>query len=92
MQKEFSWLPKTEFDDKQIHAAKILSISEDENPPMALISVNAKEYQIQLYRENRNTLIDKFGEDCARWIGKDFNFRINHVKNKKGNDTMHMVI
>lgn len=91
MEKELSWLPKRNFDNNAAHSAKILGINEDQNPPLAFIEVDGKEYQIQLYRENRNALIDKFGQDCTRWTGKIFEFRISHVKNKKGLDTMHLI-
>jgi hypothetical protein len=68
--KTYNWLPLSLFQKANPLNAIILGIESTEDDTLLKLSIEKEIYQMSLWGKNMNVLIDKFGDDDEKWLGK----------------------
>lgn len=89
VEKQYGWLKKSEFVPLQRYTAQIIQFLGDKEGALKLlikVSETSQVGEVDLWKENRNKIIDVLGNDERHWEGKHFAFSIEHKKNKEGKE------
>ena len=73
LEKQFVWLPKTLANGK---TAKILDVVKQGRDNNLVVEMEGSPYQITIWGQVQNKLIDKFGKSTEAWKGQQITFKV----------------
>jgi len=73
LERQFVWLPKTLANGK---TAKILDLVKQGRDNILVVEMEKQTYQVTIWGQVQNKLIDKFGKDTSVWRGKEITFKV----------------
>jgi hypothetical protein len=68
--KIYGWLPADLFKTANPLHAVIVGVVDNEDDTLLRVSIDKTIYQMSLWGNNQNFLVDKFGDDDDKWLGK----------------------
>lgn len=83
VEKQYGWFDKRSYVGQRAQATIVEFLGETEKGALKLlIEAGKNKGEVELYRENRNRIIDLCSDDESTWAGKRFMFSVS--KNEKG--------
>lgn len=73
LERQFVWLPKPLANGK---SATILDLVKEGKDNILVVKMGEEIYQLTIWGQVQNKLIDKFGKDTATWKGKGITFQV----------------
>lgn len=83
LQKTYKWIADADFQQANPQHFVIMAITQDEGDIIMQMSGACGFRQISLWGENQNKLIDAFGGNTDKWIGKKLSISQNQTLNGK---------